>query len=262
MSNSRTIISDALKLAWRYKALWLLGVLAGCNRSMLSGVTEFLPPGYAQQLSTISPLSLSVDAIFVVLASFAGLALFKSAQRILSGESPSFPMVIDDAKYYFWRGLGLAMISIIFTSIINYIFISLGALIGIGEISALLLSLPIGLAWGIFLLTSQASLVVEDSGIGQALAKGWELLKANLGKLIGLSISLFFLALLGIVILLLPLVLVFFLLFALESLVVLILALLLCMIFIFAFLGFAYCVNMLSWTRAYMELTTHPDLVA
>ena len=261
MSISRIIISDALKLAWRYKALWLLGILTGCNRSILGGVTEFLPPGYAQQLSTISPLSLSVDAIFVVLASFAGFALFKSAQRILSGESPSFPMAIDDAKYYFWRGLGLAIISIIFTSIINYIFTSLGALIGIGETSALLLSLPIGLAWGVFILTSQASLVVEDSGIGQALAKGWELFKANLGKLIGLSISLFFLALLGIVIVLLPLVLVFPL-FALESIVVLILALLLYMVFIFAFLGYAYCVNMLSWTRAYMELTKHPDLVS
>ncbi|MDH3890844.1 MAG: hypothetical protein OEV49_07140 [candidate division Zixibacteria bacterium] len=218
------IIGDSFRIAWQHKSLWVFGLFAGTVGSGLSfdpSARDFFLRGSEWRESVESAGSLiGMELVFawIMIVFVIGLilmamhlvclpALIDSVNKIVRGGlfqlSSSFSVGLD----FFWRFLGLALISIT----IGLIGFGLSVMVGLAMPDvdtailaiAALLFLPVVLFVS-FLLSSifalaQRAMVVRNVGIADGLHEGFELLRQNLGRsllvfliYIGLSIGMAF----------------------------------------------------------------------
>lgn len=126
------------------------------------------------------------------------VALIKGAQQAELGHKLSFGQLVNDSKPYYLRAVGLAVLLGITVAIIafaGFAFIAVFGTItfGIGLlclIPLICLLIPIAFGYGVYVEMVNNALVIEDLGIGDALQRGWEILRANLGNLAMMAIIL------------------------------------------------------------------------
>lgn len=220
--NFGEVFSRSWKLIWKYKVLWIFGILAGLasgggggggggsNNSYQynnNGNPNFdLPnniPWYQVErwfetnwwiFIILAVLFLLFIVACIILGTFGRIGLARGAWQADEGaEKLSFGKLFGESGAYFWRILGLTILIAVMW-IAFFLVITLPALgftvltAGIGALCLVpfflvLCCVLIPLGWAVTFITEQAIVAVtcDNIGVFDALKKGWDLLRANLG---------------------------------------------------------------------------------
>jgi hypothetical protein len=202
------VLSQAWKIIWKHKVLWIFGILAGCvNGGGTGNVTyrEDLPQQYQNYINNIpeEQIILIIIAAVVVILLLVALAIFlgtigrvgliRGTMQADKGiDKLTFGELFSGSTRFFWRVFLLNLvvgIAITITVIILLVFygVTTVATLGIGGLCLLpALCLLVPFIWLIQIVIEAGSLavVIEDLGILDGLRRGWEVVKTNLGTLI------------------------------------------------------------------------------
>ena len=234
--NFGEVLTRAWQITWKYKVLWIFGILAGCtnggggggggggNTGYSTGPNDFdVPPEIRRFVLMMEDLVAWVEdnlwifiiiglafLILILISIFLGtigkIGLIKGsyqaemgAERLVLGElfSASMP--------YFWRVFGLSFLIGLAFLLLFIPLILLGVITAGVALLCLLplicLLIPVGFAVGIVIEQANRAIVLEDLGIFDGLKRSWEISRANIGPLIVMGLILFGITLvLGIVI--------------------------------------------------------------
>jgi len=215
------VLKRAWEIIWKFKVLWIFGILASCGQASGSSGSN---SGYrfSSHESNISPqiqrffnqLDLSVIAILIAIGIIIALALIVLA--ILLGtvgrvglirgtmkaeqgaERLTFGELWSDGLTYFWRVFGLNLIiGLIIFAVILALFIVgailTGLTLGLFLVCLIpLICLIIPVMWAVSVVIEQANvaLVVENLSITEGIKRGWQVVWANLGTMIVMSLIL------------------------------------------------------------------------
>ncbi|GAB4416867.1 MAG: hypothetical protein Kow002_03000 [Anaerolineales bacterium] len=297
--NFGEVLTRAWQITWKYKVLWIFGILASCSQGSGSGGgggnTGFqtgpsdssLPPelrqfGYQMQsfgewaldnwwiFIVIGLVILLLIAVTVFLGAIGRIGLIKGSYQaeIEAPESINFGELFSASVPYFWRVFGLSFLIGLAFLLLLLPLVAFGVLTaGVGFLCILpLICLLIPVGWAVAVLIEQANraIVLEDLGILDALKRGWEIVKSNVGVLIIMSLILFGINFVVGLLIALPIILVVFptvFAFAMgngESLTPLYVAgICICLYIPVSWLasGILNTFTQSSWTLTYMQLT-------
>ena len=214
------VLSQAWKIIWRYKVLWLFGILAGCGSSGTSSISN----SFNFTFEGKQPLNLQVPniqltneqwavlgvALFVLILGLIVLAIFLNIvgqtgvihgarQADMSGERMGLSDLFGDSLHYFWRVLGLFALLIaviLFVSLGVAILTVAGAVVTLGLILICLVPLacvlvPIIFILSIFVQQSTVAIIVDDLGVLAGIRRGWEITWHNLGPMVVMGLVLY-----------------------------------------------------------------------
>jgi hypothetical protein len=212
------VLKRAWEIIWKFKVLWIFGILASCGQASGSGGSN---SGYrfSSQESNFSPqierffnqLNPAIIALLIALGIFIVLALIVLA--ILLGtigrvglirgtvkaeqgaERLTFGELWHEGLKYFWRvfGLNLLIGVITFVAILAIVIIMIiPTVFTLGLCLIPLMCLFIPVMWAVYVVIEQANiaLVVENLGIMDAIAHGWQVVRDNIGNMIVMSLIL------------------------------------------------------------------------
>lgn len=215
------VLSRAWQIIWKHKVLWIFGILAGCANSggstsnfRMNGDNGEVPPQmqpFVDQFQNMPEgmiIALVIGAILVglilmVLAIFLGtigkIGLVRGTQQAEAGAtSLNFGELFNGSMPFFWRVFGLNLLvglTIFLVVTILAVMAVIGAVLTIGVgllciLPFLCLLIPVG--WAISLVVEQANIaiVIENLQIMDGLRRGWEVVKANAGMMVVMSLIL------------------------------------------------------------------------
>jgi hypothetical protein len=215
------ILRKAWEITWKNKALWILGILASCGRGGGSGASgnysnyrvesgEFGRMGqeferFIEKLSgdetfwlvlagaviLILILSLLFYALGVIGQGGLIAAFHKSDQGTIVGLSQAFQAGLG----YFWRLLGAqVLIGLVILAIILLLTIPTVGLaiftLGLGILCLLPVFFLLALAAGVYVQFVQMGIVVEGLGVTASMRRAWDVIRANLGPVLLMSVIL------------------------------------------------------------------------
>lgn len=213
-----SVLSRAWQIIWKFKVLWIFGILASCsstNWSTSNYRTSYrgeVFPNFQYNLSQLPDwqialvvgIAILVILLIVVVAIFLGtvgrIGLIRGTLQAEQGStSLLFSELFSGSIPYFWRvfgvnllvGLGLAVLGILLG-----IIVLVGTLLTlfIGAICLVpLLCLFVPFSWLVNVVLEQVNIaiVVEDLSIMDGLQRGWDVVKANLGMIIVMGLILY-----------------------------------------------------------------------
>lgn len=205
------VLSRAWQIISKHKILWLFGVLASCGSSQQSSSANFnfqspqtTRPGEFPEIPTIPEesypliiggfcLILILALLFYVLGIVGRVGLIKGTVQIEGGaDSLSFGMLFENIQPYLGRALGLNLLILLAGLALGFlvfivVFGVTFATMGLGLICLIplfCLLFPVGVFIGIVVEQANVALVVEDLGVGDALKRGWNISRENLGSMV------------------------------------------------------------------------------
>ena len=215
------VLKRALKIIWKFKVLWIFGILASCGQSSGSGGSNIQytfssedANAFPQIENFFNQLDPAVIAFLIALGILAILALIilaillgtigrvglirgtmkaeQDAERLTFGE------LWRDGLVYFWRVFGLnLLIGVFIFLVILALFIPGIVLTGLtfGLFALCLIPMTcllIPVMWAVYVVIEQANiaLVVENLSIMKAISRGWEVARHNIGTMILMSLIL------------------------------------------------------------------------
>jgi hypothetical protein len=241
--NYGEVLTRAWKIIWKFKVLWIFGILASCGTGSGNGgggnnfsyqfSSGELPP-QVQQFSTnieqhfsslwwIFALLICLACVLVILAivlsTIGKIALIKGTLKAETGaERMGFVELFKESTPYFWRvfGLSLLFFLVFFVLIMAGVLVFMGAAVVTFGIALFCLvplcCLMIPLMWAVGVILEQAyiAIVVEERGIADGLSRGWEVVKAHWEPMLVMSVILIFGGMILMLILSVPMFLVMF----------------------------------------------------
>lgn len=217
--NFGAVLKRAWEIIWKFKILWIFGILASCGQGVGSWgensgyrfSSQDVSPRIQQYFNQLNPAVLTtliivaiiVVIILVILAILLGtvgrVGLIRGTVKAEQGaEQLTFGELWREGLAYFWRvfGLNLLIGLIIITAWI--VIIVLGIVLSIGTLGIFLicliplLCLLIPVMWFVTIIIEQANiaLVVENLDIIQALKRGWQVFIDNIGNMIVMGLIL------------------------------------------------------------------------
>jgi hypothetical protein len=224
------VFTRAWKIIWKFKILWIFGILSSCGQggggSGGGGNTGFqfsngdanIPPGMRDFFNRAEDFFVNIQA-WEIAALVVGLLLFilimiliTSAINTVGGigliqgtlkaedgaEKMTFGELFRDGQTFFWRVFGLNILIGLVMSVGVIIFVL--PFVGIGIVTAGIgflcfipfLCLLIPAIWLVSVLFEQMNIaiVVEDLKIKDALIRGWDVFKENLGNILVMGLIL------------------------------------------------------------------------
>jgi hypothetical protein len=221
--NYGEVLTRAWKIIWKFKVLWIFGILASCGTGGSGRGNNFsyqlsngdLPP-QAQQFFANSDrffnnywwviaLLISLICVLVIVAIFLStigkIALIKGTLKAEAGaERMGFIELFNESTPYFWRVFGLSLLFFV----ISFVVITSGILIAVmGAIATFgialfclipLCCLMIPVFWAVWVILEQAyiAIVVEDRGVIDGLTRGWEVVKTRWEPMLVMAVILIF----------------------------------------------------------------------
>ena len=217
------ILSRAWQIISKHKILWLFGVLASCGSGGGSQSSSFnfsfpapeptylddyrdfgdfgitIPEGILPLMFGIACAILILGVLFFIAGVVGRVNLIKGTLQVEGGaESLSFGQLFKDSQPYLARALGLNLLVIlagivagvlIFVVVFGVTVVTLG--IGLLCLIPLIcLFIPISIYIGIVLEQANVAIVAEDLGVMDALKRGWNLARENLGSMIVMGLIL------------------------------------------------------------------------
>jgi hypothetical protein len=215
------VLKRAWEIIWKFKVLWIFGILAGCGQASgssgsnssyrVSNGNGNIPPRIEQffnqldsaQITLMVTIAIIVVLLLIIISILLGtvgrVGLINGTMKAEQGaERLTFGELWHDGLTYFWRvfGLNLLIGVIIFVAMLA-IFIP-GILLTIGTLGIFLacllpiVCLLVPVMWAVSVITEQANvaLVVENLGIFAALKRGWQVVKENAGNMIVMALIL------------------------------------------------------------------------
>lgn len=216
------VLRRAWQITWKYKGLWVLGILSSCSgggggggggansqasgfRGYQSGGREF--PQLQHFFNSIAPetwIIIAIVALLVILV--IGLALlvlgvigdggligaFNVAD---SGGETSLGQAFRMGSTYFWKLLGVRILFWVAGLVVGLIvavplILLVVATFGIGLLCLIPLgivlipvALVVGVIVSVYTMLTQIALVIENLGVFDAFRRAWDVLKANLGPI-------------------------------------------------------------------------------
>jgi hypothetical protein len=229
------VLKRAWQIIWKFKVLWIFGILASCGQAGSSGGSNsgyrfsgqdinFAPNIELPHLDPVFIALLIAAGIFVVLVMIVLAILLGTVGRVglirgtvkaeEGAQRLTFGELWRDGLKYFWRvfGLNLLIGIIIFFAIMAVIMIMIiPTVFTLGLCLIPLMCLFIPVMWAVYVVIEQANiaLVVENLGITEAISYGWRVVRDNIGNMIVMSLILFLgVGLIGGIIIGLPLLIV------------------------------------------------------
>jgi hypothetical protein len=214
------VLSRAWHIIWKYKVLWIFGILAGCgtasggassnsgfryssNNRIPPVVTNFFQRANEGLILTIIGIIIVVVVLLfivsIILGTIGRVGLIRGTQLgDKNAEHIAFSELFNESLRYFWRVLGLnllvGIVLFIIYSILVLAYIVIGvATLFVGFICLLpFVCLLVPLGWFVQVVLEQANvaLVVEDTGIMDAIQRGWMVVKTNIGPIILMALIL------------------------------------------------------------------------
>jgi len=226
--NFGEVLSRAWQITWKYKVLWIFGILAGCtngggggsgggggNTGYSTGPSDFnLPPELERFVSQmgnfvnwvednlwlfIALMVLFFLVIFVIsvfLGTIGRVGLIKgSYEAEMGATSLAFGELFSTSMRYFWRVFGLSFLIGLAVFILIIPFVLVGILsAGVGFLCLLpLICILIPVSWVVMIIIEQANraIVLEDLGIFDGIKRGWEIFRSNIGPMLVMGLILF-----------------------------------------------------------------------
>ncbi len=231
------VFTRAAKITWKYKVLWIFGILASCGRGSGSssnsggngsgnGMTENpLSPEMMRQaeaffirmtswleqntwiifvLIVLGLISIALQ-VFFNLVGTAGLAR-GVVQAENGNESIQFGELFSESLGYFWRLFGAGIIiwlPVVVFFILAFLVMLIPAMNGNvdeaafgGGMVLFFISLccclfPISIALSLYHLQVKRSIIVDNLGVIESLARGWQVLSGNILILLLVGVVIF-----------------------------------------------------------------------
>ncbi len=219
--NFGEVLSRAWQIIWKYKILWIFGILAGLgqgtpnnpgnnsryefNNNNASGFylgNQYISfDAIARWFEAnwwifiiLTLLALLVVVVVIILSTFGRIGLARGAWQADEGkEKLTFGQLFGESSPFFWRVFGLVLVITILW--IAFFLILGGAAVGFTVITAgigalcliplflVLCCLLIPVSWGVSVITEQAIVAItcENMGLFDGLKRGWQVLRDNLG---------------------------------------------------------------------------------
>jgi hypothetical protein len=215
------VLKRAWEIIWKFKILWIFGILASCGQASTSGGSNSgyrfsvqennLFPQFNHFFAQPDPavIALLIGAgIFFILAVIVLAILFGTIGRIglirgtveaeHGAERLTFGQLWREGLKYFWRVFGLNLLVGIVIFIAFMVILFSGIALSIATLGLFLLCLLplmclfIPLMWAISVVIEQANvaLVVENLGITEAIGRGWRVVRDNIGSMLVMSLVL------------------------------------------------------------------------
>lgn len=234
--NFGEVLTRAWQITWKYKVLWIFGILAGCtnggggggggggNAGYSTGSSnQNLPPEvkrFIYQMENfvnwvadnlwifivIALIVLLIAVVSILLGTIGRIGLIKGSYEAEQGaQTLAFGELFSTSMPYFWRVFGLSfLIGLAFLLLIMPIVL-IGVLsAGVGFLCLLpliCLLIPVGIAVGIIIEQANRAIILEDLSMLDGLKRGWEITRSNAGPIIIMALILFGISLvLGVVI--------------------------------------------------------------
>jgi hypothetical protein len=204
------VLSRAVQITWKHKVFWgfiILPMLAGflivpltLSPIFLMDGGSFGSPSYFENpifIVLFIGLHLMLALASLVLTAIGYSSLTLGIVRAERGEDGlTFKGLLQDGMKYFPRMLGVMLLLAVGISLIFFSIFACGALFGMVTagigficIQPLILALyPVMVVLYALIEQSQAAIVADDLGVTQAIAKGWELLRANFWRYVLISL--------------------------------------------------------------------------
>ncbi len=215
------VLRRAWEIIWKFKILWIFGILASCSQAGGSGggnsgyrfssQDSNVAPQIQQFFNQLNPaiitllivIAIAVIIVLVVLAILLGtvgrVGLIRGSIKAEQGaQKLTFAELWRDGLTYFWRvfGLNLLLGVIIFFAIM--LLVIMGVVLSIGTFGIFLicliplLCLLIPVLWVVTIIVEQANvaLVVDNLDIISAIRRGWRVFLDNIGSMIVMGLIL------------------------------------------------------------------------
>lgn len=190
------------KIGWNNKVLWLFQMLPGAAMLLMFPLfflanpasALFLPEPYAQwanepwMFGVFLGVMLLVTILALLVSSFAQTATTLGALSVEKGaEKLSFRELSRECMPFLLRVTGLYLLfgALWFLVIMGFMVLMMGVTaitMGIGALCVMpffLLIYPIAFVGYIALELAQAAIIADNLGIGESLARGWQLFRSN-----------------------------------------------------------------------------------
>jgi hypothetical protein len=210
-----SIFRRTWEITWKYKGLWVLGILANCSgggsqgSSNVSRIPEYRMDGsefpqferWIENIPEETWITIGIAVIFVmlllalifwVLAAIGNGGLIAGFQMAETGETVTLASAFQKGLTYFWKLLviqlilGLASFLVLAPVLVGggiITFLTFG--FGLLCLTPLLcLLVPLGIALSIYTMLTQIALIVEELDIRTAFKRAWEVLRSNPGSVI------------------------------------------------------------------------------
>lgn len=178
-----TLISQAWKTTWRYKALWLFAILMTELNYLFQLIQPDFPQGQSEGDAVLGYGIFFISfmiTIFLFLYQYTGMIRGVYIATEVTPDKLSLKDIFREIPPRLWKVTKLFLVifsiivlSVIVLFIINLVFSVTGA---VGEILALSLScllVPVTVAFGVVIYQVMIALVVDDLAVPDALQKGW-----------------------------------------------------------------------------------------
>jgi hypothetical protein len=241
--NYGEVLTRAWKIVWKFKVLWIFGILASCGTGSGNGgggnnvsyqfSSGDVPPQFEQFFGNIERfandlwwifgLLICLTCVLVLVAIFLStigkIALIKGTLRAEEGaERMGFVELFNASTPYFWRvfGLSLLLFFVFFVAVMFGVLVFMAAAmatLGIALICLVplcCLMIPVMWAVGVILEQAYIAIVIEERGIADGLSRGWEVVKTHWEPMLVMGVILIFGAMIVGLIIAVPMFLVMF----------------------------------------------------
>ncbi len=215
------VLRRAGEIIWKFKILWIFGILASCGQAGSSGGSNSgfrfssqdttVAPQIQNYVNQLSPgaitllivLAIVIVVVLVVLAILLGtvgrVGLIRGTVKAEQGTNRlTFSELWREGLTYFWRVFGLNLLIGLVILFAVLILVVLSVILSVGTLGIFLICLipliclMVPIAWLVGILIEQANvaLVVDNLDIIEAIKKGWRVFIDNIGSMIVMGLIL------------------------------------------------------------------------
>lgn len=215
------VLKRAWQIIWKFKVLWIFGILASCGQASGSGgsnsgyrfssqdinvspqIEHFfsqLNPGVIWTLVAIGIIIvLALVVLAILLGTVGRVGLIRGTMKAEQGaERLTFGELWREGLTYFWRVFGLNLLIGLAVFLIILVLGIIAIVLTIGTLGLFILCLLpiicllIPVMWAVSVIIEQANvaLVVENLSIIEAVKRGWKVVWDNIGTMIVMSLIL------------------------------------------------------------------------
>jgi hypothetical protein len=219
------VLTQARQITWKYKNLWLAGIVISLVSLLLAPISLVLNPAFSSftipsevnrqlpsmMLANVSAILLAILAIpiFVIGIAVPSLGTFRLEQ---GSENVHFGQLVRGVLPYFWRISGIVLLVwggmfLAMVILVVFVFFFSVMTLGLGLLCAfpLFILLILGAILGYALMEQGVSAVLVDNlPVSGALQRAWELVQKNLGVMARMSLMSYVVAIVAIMIISLP----------------------------------------------------------
>jgi hypothetical protein len=221
------VLRRVWQITWKFKGLWILGILAGCGAGGGGGgSTPGSGPGVRfgfggrdfprlehffrqidPNIAAFVGIALACLAIFLVIVLFllgviGQSGLISGFDLADEGHAVTLSVAFQRGLHYFWKILGAQVLLWLLAALVFGILLIAGGVLTLGTLGLALLCLvpliiplaflfvAVALLFGVYVMLTQVALVVEELDLGAAFSRSWQVMRDNPGNVILLGIVL------------------------------------------------------------------------